>query len=179
MRWRQSMLRLAVYSCSVWFFGGTAAWATVISFDNTTNMTLTQGGGYNNQLNMSLSYSIASGSGSTTASGSYSLELIGTVDTSTNTATVTGVEFIKQSGQGNITCNNFSIDMTVWPGISAETVTITGLRGDLDSQGTPISVSSGSFPMTSTLFWMNGGTASASGLTSYNQDFARAPRRDC
>ena len=118
-------------------------------------MTLTPGGGINNQLNMSVSYSVASGSGSTTASGSYSVELIGSVDTSTNVATVTGLDFIKQSGPGNITCSDFSIDMTVWPGIHAETVSFSGLRGDLDGQGTPVSVSSGSFPLTSTLFWMN------------------------
>ena len=169
---------LVVFSCVTWAFAPTAAWATVVPFDTTINMTLTPGGGVNNVLNMSLSYSIASGSGSTTASGSYSLELIGSVDTSTNLATVTGLNFIKQSGQGNITCSNFSINMTVWPGISAETVSMTGLRADLDSQGTPVSVSSGSFPLTSTLFWMNGGTASASGLTGYNQDLARAPCRD-
>ena len=52
---------------------------------------------------------------------------------------------------------------------------MTGLRADLDSQGTPVSVSSGSYPLTSTLFWMNGGTASASGLTGYNQDFGASP----
>ena len=52
---------------------------------------------------------------------------------------------------------------------------MTGLRADLDSQGTPVSVSSGSYPLTSTLFWMNGGTASALGLTGYNQDFGASP----
>ena len=162
---------LVVFSCAVWVCTAGTSWATVVPFDTTINMTLTPGGGINNQLNMSVSYSVASGSGSTTASGSYSVELIGSVDTSTNVATVTGLDFIKQSGPGNITCSDFSIDMTVWPGIHAETVSFSGLRGDLDGQGTPVSVSSGSFPLTSTLFWMNGGTVSASGADGLQPGF--------
>ena len=60
--------------------------------------------------------------------------------------------------------------MSFWLG--NETVNFSGMKGDLDSQGTAASVSSGSFPMTSSLFWLNGGTASASGLTSYSEDFS-------
>jgi fibronectin-binding autotransporter adhesin len=160
MRHRRLISCLAVSFCAVWVLATTAR-ATVIPFDLTGAMTLTQGGGYNNQLSLSLSQSGFSGSGNTTASGWYSLELLGGFDTSAGAATVTGVNFIKQSGPGNITCSNFGVHISVifWH----EDVTFTGLRGDLATNGGAVGVTGVSFPLSSTELWLNGGTATVVG----------------
>ena len=59
--------------------------------------------------------------------------------------------------------------MSFWLG--NETVSFSGMKADLDSEGTAVGVSSGSFAMGSSQFWLNGGSASANGLTSYSEDF--------
>ena len=172
MRCRNLTLRLVVFSCAVWFFTATTVRAAIVPFDMTSTMALTAGGGYNNQISLSLSY-IVSGSGSSTMGGSYSLELLGNIDTSANTVNVTGINFVKQSGTGNVTVNDFTVNMGGWP--LEETVDFRSVKGDLDSQGTAVGVSGGSFSMGSSLFWLNGGTANAHGLTSYTEDFSTSP----
>ena len=161
----------------MWLFAATPVWAATVPFDSTMTMNLTAGGGYNNSLTVSLEYNAGivdpSGSGSTTASGWYSLDLQGSVNPSSGSVNVTGVNFIKQSGTGNVTMNNFTVVMTDW--LKNETVNFYSPRGDLDSQGATASVSNGSFSNANTLFWLNGGTASASGLTSYTEDFGAGP----
>ena len=177
MRHRLLNLSLVVFSCASLVFAATTAWAAVVSFDSTSTMALTAGGGYTNTINLALSYDTglgtAAGNNNSTMGGSYSLELLGSMDTSANTVNVTGARFVKQSGTGNITVANFTVVMDFW--LENENVAFSGVAGDLDSQGSVLGVSSGSIPMAGSLFWLNGGVGNATGLTSYTENFSTDP----
>ena len=105
MRRRQLISSLAVFSCAIWVFAATTARAATVPFDQTSTMALTAGGGYTNSINLALSYDTglgtAAGNNNSTMGGSYSLELLGSMDTSANTVNVTGINFVKQGGTGS------------------------------------------------------------------------------
>ena len=136
-------------------------------------MALTAGGGYNNQITLSLSY-IVSGSGSSTMRGSYSLELLGNIDTSANTVNVTGINFVKQSGTGNVTVDDFTVNMGGWP--LEETVDFRSM-----SEATWIAKArrsaspAGHLPWAAACFGSMADTANAHGLTGYTEYFDTVP----
>ncbi len=173
MRYRYLFACLAVFSCAILALGTSVAFATV-TFDSIGTMTLATASGYTNSLTLSLSASIASGSGSTNATGYYSLELVGTADTSTGAINITGLQYVAQSGTGDISCSDFSVAMKFLT-VTVETVSFTGLKGDLYTSGGTVAKSGNTYPLTTSNLLLNGGTATATGNTPATQDFGASP----
>jgi fibronectin-binding autotransporter adhesin len=183
---RYGFLTLAGVFCVLSSFAASTV-AAVVSFDSSpTTMALTPGDGVTNVLNINGSYELIPGvwtvsaSTTTTASGSFLLELLGTADTSSGAVSITGLKFIKQggTGPGNIAFTNCHMTKSFlfW----SETIDLQNLRADLDTpdaSGT-VSVSSGTYPLTTTKMWVNGGTALATGVTEYSQDFGASPESE-
>lgn len=152
----------------------TAVWGAVRPFNLTGEMTLTPATGYNNQINVYIKQSIASGNKSTGTSGSHLLQLCGNVDTVTNAVSLTGMGFVQRSGTGQISAQDFTVDLL----FGAVRVAFTGLKADLGTPSRPIDVVGGSSYSTSgSGFVMNGGgyTISSGGGHSYASSPDSAP----
>lgn len=161
----------SVLFCAICALGTTMAQAVVVPFDTTGAMSIQSASGYNTMsVNASGSYAGITGHGSTSFGviGGYLLGLQGNYNAATNTVDLSGIQFIKQSGAGQLRTSPNDVSMGVYTKIiwevKVDTVNMNGLAIDLDSQGTVASVSGGSFTTTgSTIAWLNGGTVSDTG----------------
>lgn len=134
----------------------TAVWAVVLPFNTTAEMTLTPGGGYTNSINVYVASSGLNGDEDTTTSGKYQLQLSGNVDTVAETVNLTGMGFIKRDSTGQISADDFTIQLAS----VFLVVDFSGLKADLDSPSSirPVDVTGGtSYSTGGSSFWMNGG----------------------
>lgn len=167
-RWLLTLTLILVCSAT------TTVWGFSLPFTATSEMTLTPGSGYNNQINVYLKQSIASGNTSTGTSGSYMLELRGNVDTVTNAVSLTGMGFVKRPGTGLISADDFTVSML----FGSVLVKFTGLKADLNTPVDlrPLAVSGGSsYGTTGSQFLMNDGSYVISGLSGGSRNFATSP----
>jgi len=144
------------------------AWA--IELVAPVDFTLTPGGGYNNQLSMTINIQgMGSDSETTTATGGLRANLYLDYDPLSHAATVTGIGFAMQNPPpGNIALT----DMHFSYYFGLVKIDMTGLRGDLDTQAPPVPVTSGQFPFPSSgaghYMTINAGMITATGVDPIN-----------